>query len=139
MKFWKSLTLAAAAGAMFMSATNAQAAYPEKPITMIVAFGAGGGTDLLIRALAPFLEKQLGDGSRVEVVNKPGAGGEIGFAAIADSAPTATPSAPSTRPTSTPSRSNARPAIRWTGSTRSTIWSTIPAPSRSTTKGSSRR
>ncbi|ANC93022.1 tripartite tricarboxylate transporter substrate binding protein [Azospirillum humicireducens] len=87
MKFWKSLTLAAAAGAMFMSATNAEAAYPEKPITMIVAFGAGGGTDLLIRALAPFLEKQLGDGSRVEVVNKPGAGGEIGFAAIADSAP----------------------------------------------------
>ncbi|WP_348770663.1 tripartite tricarboxylate transporter substrate binding protein [Azospirillum sp. TSO35-2] len=70
-----------------MTAPNAQAAYPEKPITMIVAFGAGGGTDLLIRGLAPFLEKQLGDGARIEVVNKPGAGGEIGFAAIADAAP----------------------------------------------------
>jgi len=86
MRFWKTLTMAAA-GALFLTAPQARAAYPEKPITLIVAFGAGGGTDLLVRALAPFLEKELGEGARVEVVNKPGAGGEIGFAAIADAAP----------------------------------------------------
>jgi len=87
MTFWKALTLASVAGALFLSATHARAAYPEKPITMIVAFGTGGGTDLLVRTLVPFLERHLGNGARIEVVNKPGAGGEIGFAAIADAAP----------------------------------------------------
>lgn len=60
-----------------------QAAYPDKPITLIVASEAGGATDATARMLAPFLEKQL-DGVRIEVVNRPGAGGEIGFAALAD-------------------------------------------------------
>ncbi|PWC67029.1 3-phosphoglycerate dehydrogenase [Azospirillum sp. TSH7] len=87
MTFWKALTLASVAGALFLSATHARAAYPDRPVTMIVAFGTGGGTDLLVRALAPFLERHLGNGARIEVVNKPGAGGEIGFAAIADAAP----------------------------------------------------
>lgn len=62
-----------------------EAAYPEKPVTMIVAYDVGGSTDVTARLLAPFIEKYLG--GRVEVVNKPGAGGEIGFAALADSAP----------------------------------------------------
>lgn len=65
----------------------AQAAFPEKPITIIVPFAAGGGNDVAARMLAPLLEKQLGAGSKVEVVNKAGAGGELGFAAIADAAP----------------------------------------------------
>lgn len=68
------------------SAGSAQAAYPEKPITLVVAYDAGGSTDVTARMLAPFIEKQLG-GARIEVVNKPGAGGEIGFAALADAAP----------------------------------------------------
>jgi len=67
--------------------TTGAAAYPEQPISMIVAFAPGGGTDLVARALAPYIEKQLGDGARVLVVNRPGAGGEIGFTAIANAAP----------------------------------------------------
>jgi tripartite-type tricarboxylate transporter receptor subunit TctC len=63
------------------------AAYPERPINMIVAFPPGGGTDLVARALAPFIEKYLGNKARFVVLNRPGAGGEIGFAAIANAAP----------------------------------------------------
>jgi tripartite-type tricarboxylate transporter receptor subunit TctC len=59
------------------------AAYPERAITMIVAYPPGGGTDLVARALAPFLEKNLGGDARIVVVNRSGAGGEIGFAALA--------------------------------------------------------
>lgn len=61
----------------------ASAAYPEQPITMIVAYAPGGGTDLVARAMAPFIEKYLGDGARIIVVNRTGAGGEIGYAALA--------------------------------------------------------
>jgi len=62
----------------------AAAAYPEKPITMIIAYSPGGGTDLVARALSPFLEKYLGGGARIVIVNRAGAGGEIGFSAIAN-------------------------------------------------------
>src|SRR2546423_9917054 len=65
----------------------ALAAYPDRPITMIVAFVPGGGTDIVARALVPYLEKQLGSGARVVVLNRGGAGGEIGFTAIANAAP----------------------------------------------------
>ncbi|AWK87685.1 tripartite tricarboxylate transporter substrate binding protein [Azospirillum thermophilum] len=87
----RSKFLAIAAGAVALVAlgtgTPAQAAYPEKPITLLVAYDAGGSTDVTARILAPFIEKYLGGGTRIEVVNKPGAGGEIGFAALADAAP----------------------------------------------------
>ena len=63
------------------------AAYPEKPITLIVAYSPGGGTDLVARAIAPFLEKYIGGGARIVILNRAGAGGEIGFAAIANAAP----------------------------------------------------
>ena len=66
----------------------AQAAWPaDQPINMIVAYAPGGGTDIVARAMIPFLEKHLGEGARINVLNKPGAGGDIGFAAIA-AAPT---------------------------------------------------
>jgi tripartite-type tricarboxylate transporter receptor subunit TctC len=58
----------------------------DKPITMIIAYSPGGGTDLVARAVAPYLEKYLGGGARIVIVNRPGAGGEIGFAAIANAA-----------------------------------------------------
>src|SRR5438445_3407762 len=61
------------------------AAYPERPITMIIAYPPGGGTDLVGRALAPYLEKYLGGGAKIVVVNRAGAGGEVGFAALANS------------------------------------------------------
>src|SRR4051812_26150620 len=70
---------------MFTAA--AAAAYPERPITMIVAFAPGGGTDIAARATVPFLEKALGGGARIVVVNKAGAGGEIGYAALAAALP----------------------------------------------------
>src|SRR6266850_1048315 len=64
-------------------AGSAAAAYPERPITMIIAYPPGGGTDLVARALAPFIEKNLGGGARIVIVNRSGAGGEVGFAALA--------------------------------------------------------
>jgi len=76
-----------AAGAILVSPLTAAAAWPEKPIIIIVAYATGGGNDVTARALAPRLAAQLGADAKVEVVNKPGAGGELGFAAIADAAP----------------------------------------------------
>jgi len=64
----------------------AGAAYPEQPISMIVAYAPGGGTDLVARAIVPYIEKYLGEGARILVVNRPGAGGEIGFTALANAA-----------------------------------------------------
>lgn len=61
----------------------ALAAWPgDKPIEVIVGFSAGGGTDLMARRLAPVLQKHIGSGAKVVVVNKPGAGGEIASAHI---------------------------------------------------------
>ncbi|HYG55743.1 MAG TPA: tripartite tricarboxylate transporter substrate-binding protein, partial [Burkholderiales bacterium] len=78
--------LAFAVLAFFFSCV-AIAAYPERPITMIVAYSAGGGTDLVARAIAPFIEKYLGNNAKIVVMNRPGAGGEIGFAALANAQP----------------------------------------------------
>ena len=59
----------------------ALAAYPEKPISVIVPSTAGGGTDTMARIVAKFAEPLLGQ--PMVIVNKPGAGGQIGFEAIA--------------------------------------------------------
>ena len=53
--------------------------YPERPIRMIIAYSAGGATDVMARAMAPFIEKYLGNGARLVIENKTGAGGGIGF------------------------------------------------------------
>ena len=53
--------------------------FPERPVTLIVPYGAGGGSDQLSRAMAAALEKVIGMG--VQVVNKPGGGG---MAAVPD-------------------------------------------------------
>lgn len=58
---------------------------PERALTMVVAFAAGGGTDLAARTIARFMEKDLGQ--TVVVLNRPGAGGEIGFAELARARP----------------------------------------------------
>ncbi len=66
------------------------AAWPDdKPVEVVVGFAAGGGTDVMARKLLPFVEKRLGGSARFVVLNKPGAGGEIAFAAIARAAPDA--------------------------------------------------
>ena len=63
------------------------AQYPDQVINVIVAYSPGGGTDLIARAIAPYIEKNLGGGARLVVVNRAGAGGEIGFAALAGAPP----------------------------------------------------
>lgn len=64
------------------------AAWPDdKPIEVIVGFAPGGATDVMARKLLPFVEKRLGGKAKFIVVNKPGAGGEIAFTAIARAAP----------------------------------------------------
>ena len=73
--------------ALLLLAGAAGAQYPERPINVIVAYSPGGGTDLIARAIAPFIEKNLGGGAKLAIVNRAGAGGEIGFAALANSAP----------------------------------------------------
>jgi len=79
----KHLTRIAAATLGIFSATAALAEYPERPITMIVAYSAGGGTDVAARTLVPYLEKYLGNDASIVVSNKPGAGGEVGFTTLA--------------------------------------------------------
>ncbi len=59
--------------------------YPTRPITLIVPWGAGGGTDATARIIASLLEKDLGQ--PVTVVNRTGGSGVVGHAAIAASAP----------------------------------------------------
>jgi Uncharacterized protein conserved in bacteria len=81
----RAVSAAVAVAAMAFAAPSL-AAYPEQPINMIVSYAPGGGTDLVARALAPFIEKHLG-GARIVVVNRPGAGGEIGFAEVARAKP----------------------------------------------------
>jgi tripartite-type tricarboxylate transporter receptor subunit TctC len=63
----------------------AGAAYPEKPITLIVNYAAGGSADLAARALADSAAKILGQ--PIIVLNKVGASGTIGVGAIASAKP----------------------------------------------------
>jgi tripartite-type tricarboxylate transporter receptor subunit TctC len=62
-----------------------RAEYPERPITIIVPWGAGGGTDATGRILATLLEQQLG--VPVSVVNRTGGSGVVGHSAIATAEP----------------------------------------------------
>lgn len=79
--------MALACAALGLAPASGAAAYPEQPINMIVAYAAGGSTDIIARAIAPYIEKYLGDGAKILVVNRTGAGGEIGFAALASAPP----------------------------------------------------
>ena len=63
----------------------AQSEYPERPIEMIVPWGAGGGTDAIGRIFASLLEKELGQ--PVNVVNRTGGSGVVGHSAIANARP----------------------------------------------------
>jgi tripartite-type tricarboxylate transporter receptor subunit TctC len=54
----------------------AQSSFPTKPVTIWVGFPAGGGTDIIIRALAEGSEKSLEQ--KIVVMNKPGGGGTVG-------------------------------------------------------------
>src|SRR4051794_3326891 len=65
----------------------AQGAWPgERPISFIVPFPPGGGTDVMARAMIPYLERHL-PGARFVVLNRPGAGAEVGYTALATAPP----------------------------------------------------
>src|SRR5687767_1230156 len=78
-----SLGRIAAIGVLAAAAqANAQpAAWPTKPITLVVTYPPGGGADAMARLIAPKLSEALGQ--NVVVENRPGAGGQIGAAFVA--------------------------------------------------------
>lgn len=78
-----SLMALAASGAS--TGAFAQASYPSRPIELIVPFAPGGGTDLSARMIVPFIEKYLK--GTIVVINRAGAGGQVGAAAIAKAKP----------------------------------------------------
>ncbi|MFM7847449.1 MAG: tripartite tricarboxylate transporter substrate binding protein [Rubrivivax sp.] len=73
------LSMAAAASGAFAQK------WPDRPITLVVPWGAGGGTDAVARMLGSLMEKDLGQ--PVNVVNRTGGSGVVGHAAIAGAAP----------------------------------------------------
>lgn len=76
----------AAVGALWpMHSATAQDAWPSKPITLLVGFAPGGGTDLIARQIAPRLSQLLGQPVIIE--NRPGASGTIATAAGAKAKP----------------------------------------------------
>jgi tripartite-type tricarboxylate transporter receptor subunit TctC len=76
---------AAGAATLIAAPAIAQAAWPNRPLTMICPWGAGGGTDATARIVAQLLEKSLGQ--PVNVVNRTGGSGVVGHSAIATAAP----------------------------------------------------
>jgi tripartite-type tricarboxylate transporter receptor subunit TctC len=76
----RDLLAAGAAGAASL-ALPAWAAYPDKPIRVIVTFAPGGASDIVARVIADQLGKKLGQVIVVE--NRPGAGGSVGGAVVA--------------------------------------------------------
>ena len=77
----RNFALAAVAAASLLGAGNARAAFPERPITLIVPWAAGGGTDAVARQIAQMLERDLKQ--PVNVVNRTGGSGVVGHQAIA--------------------------------------------------------
>lgn len=67
------------------SSESAVGDYPKRQINMYVGFGAGGSSDLGVRTLMPYLEKELG--ATINVVNKTGANGWIAWTEISKAAP----------------------------------------------------
>jgi len=68
-----------------VASTTAQAQYPQRPIQLIVPWGAGGGTDATARIIGSLLEKDLKQ--PVNVVNRTGGSGVVGHDAIAKATP----------------------------------------------------
>jgi tripartite-type tricarboxylate transporter receptor subunit TctC len=85
MQWIRGFAVSAVACLSLVTPAHAQADYPNRPIKLVVTFPPGGSTDILARAMQPYLEKALGQ--PVVIDNRPGAGGDIGVDAIAKSAP----------------------------------------------------
>jgi tripartite-type tricarboxylate transporter receptor subunit TctC len=83
----RSLLAGAVAALAFAASVQPAAAqnYPSRPVTLIVPWGAGGGTDATARIIGSLLEKEMGQ--PVTVVNRTGGSGVVGHAAIASAPP----------------------------------------------------
>lgn len=76
----------AAAAFCLMSVSSAMAqAFPARPITVVIPYGAGGAGDALIRLLATVMEKRMGQPLIVE--SRPGGGGTVGARHVANAQP----------------------------------------------------
>jgi tripartite-type tricarboxylate transporter receptor subunit TctC len=71
--------------AAFHGAIAEAPVYPDRSITMVVTFSAGGSSDVLARAVAEAMSRGLGQ--QMAVDNRPGAGGHIGAESVAHAAP----------------------------------------------------
>jgi tripartite-type tricarboxylate transporter receptor subunit TctC len=71
--------------ALLLPSQSFAQAYPNRPITIVVPWGAGGGTDATARIIAALLEKDIGQ--PVNVVNRTGGNGVVGHSAIATATP----------------------------------------------------
>jgi tripartite-type tricarboxylate transporter receptor subunit TctC len=71
--------------ALLCAATSVFAQYPQRPVQLIVPWGAGGGTDATARIIATLLEKELKQ--PFNVVNRTGGSGVVGHDAIAKASP----------------------------------------------------
>jgi len=76
----KHVTIPAAVAAFALSASIAAAEFPERPINLIAPFNAGGGTDLLLRGLAPHFAEAIG--GDVFVSNMAGGSGTVAASAL---------------------------------------------------------
>ena len=85
MKLIGRVTLLSLVIALTSNLAQAQTAWPERPITLVVPYAPGGYTDLVGRLTARYLEKELG--KPVVIENRPGAGGIVGTQAVATAAP----------------------------------------------------
>ena len=81
----KACTLGAATLTLLGMTGRATAAYPERPVTMVVPFAAGGAIDIVARALGEPLGRALGQ--TIVIENRAGAGGNIGVASAARAQP----------------------------------------------------
>ncbi|MCA3340887.1 MAG: tripartite tricarboxylate transporter substrate binding protein, partial [Roseomonas sp.] len=80
--------LASALALPFIQRAHAQAPWPDRPVRIIIPFGAGGPIDLVGRLLAEHLKERLGQPFIIE--NRPGAGGSIGIHTVVQSPPDGT-------------------------------------------------
>jgi tripartite-type tricarboxylate transporter receptor subunit TctC len=74
-----------AAFALSVNGCGRSGVYPNRPLTMVVPWAAGGGTDAIARVIASLVEKELG--KPVNVVNRTGGSGVVGHQAIAGAPP----------------------------------------------------
>ncbi|WP_447920274.1 Bug family tripartite tricarboxylate transporter substrate binding protein [Achromobacter aegrifaciens] len=84
-RFGARAAVVAGLGLATLAGSAAQAAFPDRPITLVVGFPPGGGGDLYGRLIATALGKELGQ--TVIVENRPGAGGNIAAGLVAKASP----------------------------------------------------